>query len=205
MTTDEGVVGRQVSDQGGRFFVRVTAAGTYRLRARRIGYEPFTTDPMVLARGQDKVVEIRLQPRPIPLDSIDAIVDQPVRRLARVGFYNRLAKGFGYFRTPQDLEERRPVIPSDLFWGVSGVRMLRDGRVVSSTSPGRCALSVAVDGMVVQQGGRGGGSSSWTELVPVSDIEAVEIYAQPGGVPAWLAGSVSPCGALVIWTKGSLR
>jgi len=182
VATDDSIVGRYVSDRSGRFLIGVPEAGRYRLRATRMGYSSFTTD-FVLVPGQDAIVEIRLQPTSIPLDPIEAVAERPVRRLARVGFYDRQAKGFGHFRTAEELDALHPIFPEDLFWGVGGVRMLHDGTVVSSTFHGRCALSVAVDGLVVQQGGRGGSSAPWTEFVHVNDIEAIEVYPHPGGVP----------------------
>jgi hypothetical protein len=59
-----------------------------------------------------------------------------------------------------------------------------------------CPLAVAVDGLIV---------SNWTEVVHVNDIEAVEVYPSPAGLPAWMFGTRGRCGAVLIWTKGSLR
>ncbi len=124
-----------------------------------------------------------------------AVEHRVVPRLARVGFYRRQAGGFGYFLTPEDLEALHPVFLEDLFWNMAGVRMRRDGRVESQRFYRPCSLGVAVDALVV---------SDWTAVVHVGDIEAIEVYPSSAGVPAWLFGPVSPCGAVVIWTKGHL-
>ncbi len=55
-----------------------------------------------------------------------------------------------------------------------------------------CPLTIAVDGIIVE---------GWTELLHPTDILALEVYPRPAGLPPWLAGSRSPCGAVVIWTK----
>jgi hypothetical protein len=203
LATDDSIAGRYITDTNGWFVGRVPDAGSYRIRATRIGYASFTTDTFVVVPGQVAVVELRLQPSPTPLDPLEVVVGGRSPRLVRVGFYSRRAKGFGYFRTPEDLEDLQPVFPEQLFYGMSGVRMLSDGTVVSlsysslsSNSP--CPLTVAVDGHLLQD-------ASWTELVHVNDIEAIEVYPRPNGVPVWLSGTVSPCGAIVIWLKGSLR
>lgn len=129
-----------------------------------------------------------------------------------MGFFERQAKGFGYFLTEDSIAARHPLRPEDLLRGVNGVRVRRDGTVLG-TSYRACAVSVSIDGLVVSQGGPVRGTEEdvstpqprggWTKLLHVDDIEAIEVYSRPGGVPAWLSGPVSPCGALVIWTKGS--
>lgn len=194
LAEDDRVVRQHMTDTAGRFVIRAPNAGVYRLRATRIGYAAFTTDTFALEAGQDTVVELRLPARPVSLDPVEAVVEgQLVPRLVRVGFYRRQANGFGYFLTPEDLEALHPVFLEDLFWRTAGVRMLHDGRVVTLRFYQPCSLSVAVDGLVV---------SDWTDVVHVSDIEAIEVYPSPAGVPSWLFGPVSWCGAIVIWTKG---
>jgi len=44
--------------------------------------------------------------------------------------------------------------------------------------------------------------SFWQDLVSVHEIAAIEVYAGQGGLPDWVAGDVSPCGAVLFWTKG---
>ena len=124
LTTDGGAASRALTDTRGRFVFGVPDSGSFRLRATRFGYVPFTTDAFELAPDQDVVAELRMQVSPVALDSLGAVVEaRRPRRLERVGFFKRQAKGFGYFLTPEDIEARRPVHPSDLFWGVPGVRV----------------------------------------------------------------------------------
>ena len=49
--------------------------------------------------------------------------------------------------------------------------------------------------------GTGGEIGGWNELVHPSEIEAIEAYPSPLGMPAQFGGSRSPCGAILIWTK----
>ena len=196
LTAGDSIVGRHVTGADGRFVVRAREAGSYRLRATRMGYASYTTDAFALALGQDTVAQIRLLPNPVVLNRIQAGAERRRQRLVQVGFYDRQAKGFGYFRTPEDLEALHPIYHEDLFRGMSGVRIGRGGTVVTTSFHRPCPLSVAVDGQVVER--------DWTAVVHVNDVEAIEVYPHPTGVPAWLSGAVSPCGAIIIWTKGSL-
>ncbi|MCH7564175.1 MAG: carboxypeptidase regulatory-like domain-containing protein [Gemmatimonadetes bacterium] len=208
LAADDRIVGGDITDEEGRFVLRGPGAGSYRLRATRLGFESFTTEAFALEPGQNVLAELRLQLDPIPLDSLVAIVEgQKPRRLVRVGFYKRQAMGFGNFLSPDDIEDIRPVFTTDLFWGMRGVRVRR-GRLDSFNvvpTRGFCGgLSVSIDGMVVQRGGPGARPADWQSLLHVNDIEAIEVYPSAAGVPAWAAGTVSPCGAILIWTKGSL-
>jgi hypothetical protein len=83
---------------------------------------------------------------------------------------------------------------------MGGVRMLPSGQVVTLRHHRPCRLTVAIDGFPVLRDP----SSPWSEVVHVNDIEAIEVYPGPAGVPPWLFGPRSPCGAVVIWTKGHL-
>lgn len=199
--TSDAVVASEVTDTNGSFLMPVPEAGMYQLRAMRVGYTPFTTDTLVLAPGQEAVAHLRLQPTGVRLSPVQAVAEARVQRLVRVGFYKRLAQGFGYFRSPDELDNLRPIFHADLFWGMRGVRLRRDGRVESQSAPGRCYLTAAIDGVIVERGAVT--DPHWTSVVHVNDIEALEVYPRPAGVPLWLSGSVSPCGAVVVWTKGS--
>ena len=200
-------------EENGLFVLRVPDPGSYRLRAGRIGYASFTTEAFTVEPGRSATVDLRLWPNPLLLDSLEAVVEgrQP-SRLVRVGFYKRRARGFGYFLTPEDIEDRRAVYAADLFWGIPGIRVVQrnafDWFVVSTRwsgplgGPVPCIPAVSIDGLVIGVGG-GPRDSHWQDLVNVHDIEALEVYPGVGGVPAWVPRR--PCGAILFWTKGSLR
>lgn len=188
---DEGVVGHAITSEWGRFWIRAPRPGIYRVRITRIGYQAFTSDTLVLSPGESATIEPGLQPTPAELPAVDVQVARRSARLARDGFYQRMVRGIGYFLRPEDLEEMKPLFPEDLFSGMPGVRVLANGKMRSVSSG--CDLTVAIDGVRV--------IDDWWQVVHVKDIEALEVYPRPAGVPFWLFGSGSPCGAVVIWTK----
>lgn len=210
LARDDRVVSRYVSDKGGRFSIRLRETGSYVLRASRIGYAPLTTGIISLEPEQEAVAELHLEPLAMPLDPIEARtarVRPGSQRLERVGFYQRKRTGLGHFLTAADIEARHLVYPEDLFTGMPGVRVAPDGRVLATSSYRACALGVAIDGLVVERGGYGlvveRGGSSWAHLVNVNDIQAVEVFPRPAGVPPWMGARY--CGAILIWRKGFER
>ncbi len=229
LATNDSIVARHETDERGRFRARMPDGGSYRLRAGRIGYESATSDNFVLDAGQTVLAELRLQLSPVMLDPLEAIVEGQSLALARVGFYQREQMGFGQVRTPEDLESRPPLDVSDLLRGMSGVRVVRRSSGsydVFSNRAVQCRPSISIDGQVVQIGSREGSSrqvrpvdpsgleavvgsrdlerSGWQDIVNVVEVGAIEVISGAAGLPDWASGYISPCGAILIWTKGYL-
>lgn len=205
LASNDSIVGRYVTDENGRFVVRMPDVGSYRLRARRIGYEASTSDAFALAPGQAALAELRLQLDPVLLDPLETVVQGQNRVLADVGFYMRQDMGAGQVRTPEELEAKPPLDITDLLRGLPGVRVIRPPGtfsidVLSNRRTVDCRPSVSIDNRIVQRGGRE--NSGWHEGLNVREIAAIEVYAGQAGLPERVAGPVSPCGAILLWTKG---
>ena len=205
LATDDSIVGRYVTDENGRFVARMPDVGSYRLRATRIGYEPSTSDAFALAPGQAALAELRLQLDPVRLDPLETVVEGQNLVLASVGFYRRQEIGSGQVRTPEDLEAKPPQDVTDLLRGMSGLRVVRPRGtfaidVFSNRRAQGCRPSVSIDNRILQRGG--GESTGWAENFNVREVAAIEVYAGQAGLPERVAGPVSPCGAILIWTKG---
>jgi len=205
LTAGDTVVARCETARDGRFILRAPGPGTYRLRAARIGYSPLESNPFVVGPGQDAVAELSLELRPIPLDPIEATVERPrARALELAGFYRRQEAAVGQFLTPEDIAARNLHRHRDLFSQMSGIVVgeSRTGEVSIGKRLGMCGgLSVFIDGQAVVGGGNFNvGTGSWTSLVAVQDIAAVEVYTSVAGVPGW-ASRLSPCGAVLVWTR----
>ncbi len=203
----DSVVGRTITDEDGRFVLRLPNPGAYRLRATRVGYAPATTDTFALAKGQDVMAGLRLQVSPALLATNESVGEEQARSLARVGFYRREAIGFGQVRTPEDLAATPARDIAELLRGMNGVQVTRVPEASSfdvfSTRGPRlmtCRPSVSIDHAVVQVGGQG--NSGWQNGLDVVDVTAVEVYPGQAGIPEWMTESASPCGAVVLWTSG---
>jgi hypothetical protein len=191
----DSTVATSITDSAGYFVTRAHDSGRFQIRVSRMGYAALITKPFAVGLQESAVLQLRLRPEPSSLDPVEVAVERRVTRLERVGFYQRSTRGFGYFLKPDDIQQLRPLFPEDLFYGMAGIRAVRSSDSVTLvrwpfSKP--CPLTVAVDGFIV---------SGWTELVHVNDVLALEVYPRPAGLPPWLAGTASPCGAVVVWTK----
>lgn len=200
------------SDSLGKFALRAPAAGTYRLRTTHLGYWNATSAPVRV--GADGALSIQLQvvARPITVDGLTVSAAAPVRHLAEGGFYRRQRMGFGHYITRDEIVASAAFTLTDLLRRHPGAQIitvdgeaddndviLRSGRTMSFR--GLCLPSVAIDGNVIRSGGVNAVAGLQTLVPSVLDIEAIEIYNGQGGLPGWASGTVSPCGAILIWTR----
>jgi len=62
--------GRAITDAAGQFVLQAPAAGTYRLRSKRIGFRPFVSAPLVLGMGETTTYNAAIDPIPVPLKEV---------------------------------------------------------------------------------------------------------------------------------------
>jgi hypothetical protein len=226
---EDRILGQDVTDINGWFSIPVPDGETYQLRSGGLGYLPTLSTEFSLEAGQTLGAELRMGVSPVRIEGIEAVVEGGIEMgLDRVGFYDRQQIGFGQVRTPEDLEKNPPLDLSDLFRGINGIKLIQrtpfaDMEILSARRVfgDPCRPSISVDRVIIQRGRRlarlsasareleravGGGRetrrSFWQDLVSVHEIAAIEVYAGQGGLPHWVAGDVSPCGAVLFWTKG---
>lgn len=209
-------VGDTVTDYGGHFTFHLPAVGAYVLLVERLGYA--TTGSQLISVGStvEATARLRLIRLPVALDTVTVVGDAGVvgKRLpwlADVGFYDRRRKGFGYFLTREDIESKDPLIMSDVLKGLPGIRVTCGGplscRITMPAATtmflrGKCQASVVLDGVVLRVGGTGNrGDLTLDNLLNPFDVEAVEVYPSAAGVPVQWGGYVSPCGAIVAWSR----
>jgi hypothetical protein len=214
LTGTDAQAGQALTGQDGQFVFRLRGAGTYRLRARRLGYSPRITQPISVDSTFEASVRLWLAPVAVSLDTVTVVAEQvPVEKrpgyLVDAGFYERQHWGFGLFVTRARIDTVRPRVMSDLFYGISGVRVVcLRSRMCDLLMPaadmmfyrGRCWPSVVLDGVVIRAGGING-DPRLDELLNPFNIEAIELYRSPAGVPVQYSGYLSPCGAIIAWSR----
>jgi len=61
---------RVMTNQAGEFVVTAPAAGSYRLRSKRIGFRPLVSAPLTLGAGETISYNGAIDPIPIPLQTV---------------------------------------------------------------------------------------------------------------------------------------
>ena len=188
---------RGVADSAGRFSIDHLGAGSTSVLVRRLGYAPRRVS-MTLVEGRADSLHVVLAAIPFELAGIttEAVT---VGRMA--DFQRHRTHGQGIYMDRADLEKRRTPRLSDVLRRVPGVRIVTDraGRTLlrmGRSSGGRdCPPEFWIDGVRAQFLG--------VDDVPVSDIEALEVYRGPSGLPPEFNSRFTnaQCGAVIIWTR----
>lgn len=185
------------TDSAGRFFFHGLAGGATRLTARRLGFEPHDV-PFLLAddRADTVTIVLALLARDLP-----GVTTSALGSARLLDFERHRLSGAGIFLDRKQIEARRTHYLSDILRRTPGVRIMtdRNGRAVlrmGRTSGGRdCPPDYWIDGVRAQ--------FFSVDDMPVADIEALEIYRGPSGLPPEYNGRLGnpSCGTIVIWTR----
>lgn len=185
-----------VTDTAGRFTLTGLPAGTATIIARRLGFAPGDAT-VELADGRTDSVHIVLVVLPAHLPGM--LADAEARERIRLAdFYRHREAGHGYYLSRRQLDSTRVRRISDLMRRVPGVRLFvdRNGRVqVRMSRSASCAPDFWIDGQRAAQLN--------VDDVPLSDVEAIEIYRGLSGLPPeYNVHFGNPgCGAVIIWTR----
>lgn len=182
-----------ISDAEGGFQTDPLALGGYEIEVEAATYAQVSH---VEVFPEEAVVDLRVEMVPVDY-SLDPIVVVARRstRLERTGFYRRQQQGIGYFVDHAEIEARNPLVVSDLFLHIPGVRVVRPDGVGGNWIGfrGGCRPQVVMDGAVMA------GPVSLDDVVLPGDVEAMEVYLGPTAPIAY--NSQSGCGTVVMWTR----
>ncbi len=214
-----GAAAAGLTDARGFFRLQTPVAGPYRFSARALGYQEVIDHPVDVGAGELTVLEIRMAPEALELEPLVVSAERRSFHLEMQGFYDRRDNGLnpGVFMGPEIIEERRPRKVTDLFFGLTGVRVAEQslgagGRAVYfriGERPGRsgsveiCWPMVYVDRHLVSTGGLGTAGAEPTsvdEFARAQDVAGIEVYRSPARVPPEFNGPNAGCGVVVIWT-----
>ena len=188
---------RGVADSTGRFFLTHLAPGAADVLVRRLGFSPRRVS-MTLVEGRTDSLVIVLAAFPVELAGINTEA-ATMGRLA--DFERHRINGQGIYMDRAELEKRRTPRLSDVLRRMPGIRIVSDRagrsmlRMGRSSSARDCPPEFWIDGVRAQFLG--------VDDVPVGDIEALEVYRGPSGLPPEFNSRFSnaQCGAVVIWTR----
>lgn len=217
---DGSVVAVVHTDQDGVFrFDEPDPAGlSYDLRVEHMGYGParaqLTFDP-----NRPLQVDVLLSPAAVPVDSV-VVTATPNTLLTSVGFEERRERGGAVFIDRTEIAQRSATRITDLLRGRPGVRVIsigmeediRVGASGRSLNSSDCQPAVWINGSRVRSAGEpevnraSSGSTirvdpSLTELISPEDIEGIEVYTGPAGLPVQFRDRHVDCGVVLIWTR----
>ena len=202
------VTGVTTTDSAGRFNITNVPPGLVRIfvvaasfpRANlTLAFAPGEEMERVLELDSSSVVveEEKPQARPIPQITVEAT---PVVPMWLRDFERRRTTGRGQYVTRDEIEARNYNRLSDVMQVMRGVTLDCGGggsgcQIRMVRAPMQCYPEYWVDGQL---------NNAWGPVVPVRDIEALEVYTGPSDTPGEFAGRNSGCGTVVLWTRGGL-
>jgi hypothetical protein len=138
-------------------------------------------------------VTVRLEPLPVPLDTIVSEAAALEEHLRRTGFLARQRMGFGTFLTREQIGRMHVTDVWEVLRRVPLLEVVEPapGRRLILMQNGTCRPQLYLDGMRTPD----------VEGVPASFVDGIEIYRHAGDVPVEFSLSGRACGAIVVWTR----
>lgn len=195
-----------VTGADGRFHLADVPPGLQVLGVRMLGYRPILL-PVKIGEGETLHVSVKLESEPVPLPAVEVTTEAVV---APPEFYERRARGGGFFLTREEIERMQPSLFTDVLRRVPGVRLQPvrgpsgnsyqavTGRMAGSRA---CPMLYYMDGVPFPVTGDVGINT----LIQPKDIAALEVYSGTSRVPLQFHSSTAYCGVIVIWTYSGER
>jgi len=189
------------TDSAGKYILALIPVGSYDVAFRRVSYAPmvFTLD---ITPGDTTDAEVKMNAVPQPMTKV-IVEDRGNPRLE--GFEARKKMGIGHYVTRAEIEARNPLVLTDVVRTIPGTNLKSVGmgqsvlRFTRASGKGRgggdCPPAYFIDGTLAV--------GYNLDDMPVSDVEAIELYSGLSALPSEFAKARSnlACGTVVIWTR----
>jgi hypothetical protein len=208
---------RAQTDSLGTFTLRWSGAGRVRLRAQRLGFQSSTS--MAIPVQPDEVVTVRMFMSTVPIEVEPLIVASRSRAHDLMGNFaeidRRRKNGSGHHLTRDQIRQSGASQISEVLRRVPGVVLqpernnphsvsaysslnlgvsINGARRTRSNMGNACPMMLFLDGRIHRYPIAG------VNVLPTSEIEAIEVYRGLSEVPAEFAGEHARCGVIAIWT-----
>jgi len=189
------------SDASGTVTFDSVASGTQTLEVSSIGYQPKRRSVDVgLRRGATDTVVLS----PLELDTVRITASRD-----ETGFERRRTTRKGQFITAAEVASENPVSTTHLLRTRDGLRYTfgRNGLgfIEVTTLDRPCLPLILVDGFPPGAAPPAPGKAALDWIIHPDEIGGVEIYTNPGQVPAEFSRfATAPCAAIVFWTREQL-
>ncbi|MEJ7760776.1 MAG: carboxypeptidase regulatory-like domain-containing protein [Gemmatimonadaceae bacterium] len=188
------------TNERGEWTIVQAPGGTRMLEVRAVGYYPERRRVDVVTSATP--IHLTLSTLKTVLDTVKILASRRVYDRDRNGFQHRRRAGLGRYLTAEDISRQRPIVTSDLFRNMSGVRVASGATaldrqiLVRGNMAEWCSPSIYLDGHNV-----GGLTAEDIDVwVDPDDVGGIEIYPGLGTPPEFQQG-MNNCGSILIWTK----
>lgn len=195
----EGTDRRVLTGRDGRYLMDRLPAGRRTVVVRLIGYLPVHAE-VFLSAGDTTRLDATLVPSAVVLPGID-VTGRSMRGvgMGREAFEERRDKGFGIFIDSTVLRRYEHRDLGDIVRGNPGISISARQRgggyiILAGRGARRCPVQMYLDGVPLPLG-------TSTRIVPVSNLEAVEVYRSSLEAPMEYGGPRASCGVMLIWTR----
>jgi hypothetical protein len=183
---------RTLTDSAGRYTLSNLSHGIHNLLVRSIGYQPILLKAYLVT---DDTLEIDLSIRKSAFELAPLEVTASAVPVGLEGFEERRRSGFGRFFDWTQLRKEEHRRTSDLFYGIPGVRVQYDQQMRPYLVGTRknCRMQLLFNGARV----------SWNvvDAMPISNLDAIEIYRSGTEAPVEYGGLGSMCGTVIFWSR----
>lgn len=185
------------TDTAGQFILGGLPPGPTDLSFRRLAYAPVVLSLQVPI---DDTTDVEVTLGLVAQQLTGVIVQADAQRLRILeAFEARRKHGIGHFITRRQIAERQPMRLSDMVRLVPGASISEsNGRTAlrfSRSTARACPPQFYIDGIQA--------TGFSIDDMPPGDVEGIELYAGPGGLPPEFNRffSTVSCGTVIIWTR----
>jgi hypothetical protein len=170
------------SDAEGVFHLVALRTGQYRVSLARIGFNPYTTDGLVLRAGETLVIEIRMSARPQTLSTM-TIKERTRREWGRDGWTQRKALGTGVFLTGDDIRAQNTQTVAEALRVVEGFEIRYRPLPEITTTRGQRCLQYVINNLPVPVIQNEHPSVTLARVMETDRVMGVEVYREFKEVP----------------------
>ena len=192
-----------LSDSTGSFVFECNS-GRYSFQIRQVGLVPTHTSTFRLRNDTDTLdLAVVISPQQVAvLMPAVAVETEAIPRGNMRGFYQRQLDGFGYFLDQEEIERHHPVVFTDVFRAMTGIRLESQGfgrgriiRMRIAGLGGGCSPEIFVNGVLMPW------QDSPDNFLSPNQVAGIEVYKGPATIPERFKVRNSACGVIVVWTR----
>ena len=205
------------SDDSGKFIMTRITPGAHSVVVRMVGYENFAAD-IKFGASQKIEADFLLNSVSANLSKVTVTAQQPELLSPRMAEFEarRLSHSSGRFFTADVFEQAQGSALTDIFLGrIPGLRRINVPHTSVRPLAGRptnkynCFVQIVLNGIMVYKADPGlpsitnaGDAFYDIDQLNTAEVIGAEYYTSSSTPPAYNATGASPCGTLLLWTKG---